>query len=158
MHFLDCSVRSYGTFRTALQPEQIEAVQTRATTHAARLKGTLSNLPAVELSTNNSFGAPPPIFVTFIPWLQDGPAASVQVDMQIEAAARLKSTLFDLSALEISRNISFGPPPPILIRRRAWWADLKIFFATMLGIMHRVAGRVSVSFCQLFLKRFLKKT
>ena len=43
-----------------------------------------------------------------------------------------------------------------LIRRRAWWADLKIFFATMLGIMHRVARRVSVSFCQLFLKRFLK--
>ena len=63
LHFLDCSVRSYGPFRTALQPEQIEAVQTRATTHAARLKGTLSNLPAVELSTNNSFGAPPPIFL-----------------------------------------------------------------------------------------------
>ena len=62
MHFLDCSVRSYGTFRTGLQPEQIEAVQTRATTQAARLKGTLSNLPAVELSTNNSFGAPPHIF------------------------------------------------------------------------------------------------
>ena len=53
------------------------------------------------------------LFVTFIPCLQDGPAASVQVDMQIEAAARLKSTLFDLSALEISRNISFGAPPPI---------------------------------------------
>ena len=43
-----------------------------------------------------------------------------------------------------------------LIRRRAWWADLKIFFATMLAIMHRVAGRVSVSLRQLFLKRFLK--
>ena len=42
-----------------------------------------------------------------------GSASSVQVDMQIEAAARLKSTLFDLSALEISRNISFGAPPPI---------------------------------------------
>ena len=43
-----------------------------------------------------------------------------------------------------------------LMRRRAWWADLKIFFATRLGIMHRAAGRVSVSCCQLFLKRFLK--
>ena len=43
-----------------------------------------------------------------------------------------------------------------LMRRRAWWADLKIFFATWLGIMHRVAGRVSVSFSQLFLKRFSK--
>ena len=63
VHFLDCSVRSYGTFRTALQPEQIEAVQTRATTHAARLKGTLSNLPAVELSRNISFGTPRPYFV-----------------------------------------------------------------------------------------------
>ena len=37
------------------------------------------------------------------------------VDMQIESAARLKSTLSDLSALEISRNISFGAPPPILM-------------------------------------------
>ena len=43
-----------------------------------------------------------------------------------------------------------------LMRRRAWWGDLKIFFATLLGIMHRVAGRVSVSLRQLFLKRFLK--
>ena len=43
-----------------------------------------------------------------------------------------------------------------LMRRRAWWADLKIFFATLLGIMYRVAGRVSVSLRQLFLKRFLK--
>ena len=33
---------------------------------------------------------------------------------------------------------------------------MKIFFATLLGIMHRVAGRVSVSLCQLFLKRFSK--
>ena len=33
---------------------------------------------------------------------------------------------------------------------------MKIFFATLLGIMHRVARRVSVSFCQLFLKRFSK--
>ena len=43
-----------------------------------------------------------------------------------------------------------------LMRRRAWWADLKFFFATLFGIMHSVAGRVSVSFCQLFLKRFSK--
>ena len=33
---------------------------------------------------------------------------------------------------------------------------MKFFFATMFGIMHRVAGRVSVSFRQLFLKRFSK--
>ena len=33
---------------------------------------------------------------------------------------------------------------------------MKIFFATVLGITHRVAARVSKSFCQLFLKRFLK--
>ena len=42
------------------------------------------------------------------------------------------------------------------MRRRAWWGDLKIFFATLLGVMHRVAGRVSESLCQLFLKRFSK--
>ena len=42
------------------------------------------------------------------------------------------------------------------MRRRAWWSALKIFFATVLGITHRVAARVSKSFCQLFLKRFLK--
>ena len=53
------------------------------------------------------------LFVTFILYCQDGSAASVQVDMQIEAAARLKSTLSDLTALEISRNLSFGAPPPI---------------------------------------------
>ena len=46
-------------------------------------------------------------------YCQDGSAASVQVDMQIEAAARLKSTFSDLPALEISRSISFGAPPPI---------------------------------------------
>ena len=53
------------------------------------------------------------LFVTFILYFQDGSAASVQVDMQIEAAARLKSTLSDLPALEISRNISCGAPQPI---------------------------------------------
>ena len=43
-----------------------------------------------------------------------------------------------------------------LIRRLAWWGDLKIFFATRRGSMHCVAGRVSESLCQLFLKRFSK--
>ena len=38
-----------------------------------------------------------------------------------------------------------------MMRRRAWWSALKIFFATVLGITHRVAARVSKSFCQLFL-------
>ena len=33
---------------------------------------------------------------------------------------------------------------------------MKIFFATVLGITHRVEARVSKSLCQLFLKRFLK--
>ena len=40
------------------------------------------------------------------------------------------------------------------MRRRAWWSALKIFFATVLGITHRVAARVSKSLRQLFLKRF----
>ena len=53
------------------------------------------------------------LFVTFILYIQDGSAASDSVDMQIEAAARLKSTLSDLAVLEILRNISFGAPPPI---------------------------------------------
>ena len=51
-----------------------------------------------------------------------------------------------------------------LMRRRAWWSALKIFFATVLGITHRGAARVSKSLCQLFyvifnfklLKHFLK--
>ena len=50
-------------------------------------------------------------FGSFLLYVQEGSAASIQVDMQIEAAARLKSTVSDLPALEISRNISFGPPP-----------------------------------------------
>ena len=61
----------------------------------------------------DAFSALSLLFVTFIACFQDGSAASVQVDMQIEAAARLKSMLSDLSALEISRGISFGAPPPI---------------------------------------------
>ena len=50
------------------------------------------------------------LFGSFLLYVQEGSAASVQVDMQIEAAARLKSTVSDLPALEISRNISFGAP------------------------------------------------
>ena len=48
----------------------------------------------------------------FLLYVQAGSAASIQVEMQIEAAACLKSTLSDLTALEISRNISFGTPRP----------------------------------------------
>ena len=61
-----------------------------------------------------SFGAPPHIFLlfdSFLLYVQAGSAASIQVEMQIEAAACLKSTLSDLTALEISRTISFGAPP-----------------------------------------------
>ena len=43
-----------------------------------------------------------------------------------------------------------------LTRRRACCSDFGIFFATVLGIMHRIAGRVSRSLRQLFLKRFSK--
>ena len=53
------------------------------------------------------------LFGSFLLYVQEGSAASIQVDMQIEAAARLKSTVSDLPALEISRNISFGPPAHI---------------------------------------------
>ena len=55
------------------------------------------------------------LFGSFLLYVQEGSAAAVQVDMQIEAAARLKSTLSDLPDFDISRNISFGPPPPIYI-------------------------------------------
>ena len=61
----------------------------------------------------DAFSALSSLFVTLIPCFQDGSAASLQVDMQIEAAARLKNTLSDLPALEISRSISFGAPPHI---------------------------------------------
>ena len=56
------------------------------------------------------------LFGSFLLYVQEGSAASIQVDMQIEAAARLKSTVSDLPALEISRNISFGAPPRIFDR------------------------------------------
>ena len=52
------------------------------------------------------------LFGSFLLYVQEGSAASIQGDMQIEAAARLKSTLSDLPDLDISRNISFGPPRP----------------------------------------------
>ena len=54
------------------------------------------------------------LFGSFLLYVQEGSAASIQVDMQIEAAVRLKNTLSDLPDLDISRNISFGAPPPIL--------------------------------------------
>merc|ERR1712138_270327 len=50
------------------------------------------------------------LFGSFLLYVQEGSAASIQVDMQIEAAARLKSTVSALPALEFSRNISFGAP------------------------------------------------
>ena len=56
------------------------------------------------------------LFGSFLLYVQEGSAASIQVDMQIEAAARLKSTLSDLPDLDISRNISFGAPPRIFDR------------------------------------------
>ena len=42
------------------------------------------------------------LFGSFLLYVQEGSAASIQVDMQIEAAARLKSTVSDLPALEIT--------------------------------------------------------
>ena len=53
------------------------------------------------------------LFGSFLLYVQEGSAASIQVDMQIEAAARLKSTVSDLPDLDMSRNISFGAPPRI---------------------------------------------
>ena len=52
-------------------------------------------------------------FGSFLLYVQAVSAASIQVEIQIEAAARLKSTLSDVPALEISRSVSFGAPPPI---------------------------------------------
>ena len=65
------------------------------------------------------------LFGSFLLYVQEGSAASIQGDMQIEAAARLKSTLSDLPDLDISRNISFGPPltyftQGLSIRRGGW--------------------------------------
>ena len=53
------------------------------------------------------------LFGSFLLYVQEGSAASIQVDMQIEAAARLKCTVSDLPAFEISINILFGPPAHI---------------------------------------------
>ena len=47
-------------------------------------------------------------FGSFFLYVQEGSAASIQVDMQIEAAARLKSTVSDLPALEISPRAYFS--------------------------------------------------
>ena len=54
-------------------------------------------------------------FDSFLLYVQEGSAVSIQGDMQIEAAVRLKNTLSDLPDLDISRNISFGPPPIFVI-------------------------------------------
>ena len=50
------------------------------------------------------------LFGSFLLYVQEGSAASIQGDMQIEAAAHLKSTVSDFPDLDISRNISFGAP------------------------------------------------
>ena len=57
------------------------------------------------------------LFGSFLLYVQEGSAASIQGDMQIEAAARLKSTLSDLPDLDISRNISFGAPRAYLCHK-----------------------------------------
>ena len=69
------------------------------------------------------------LFGSFLLYLQEGSAASIQVDMQIEAAARLKSTVSDLAALEISRNISFGAPRAYFAEPEPWaYKQLTHFF------------------------------
>ena len=55
------------------------------------------------------------LFGSFLLYVQEGSAVSIQGDMQIEAAVRLKNTLSDLPDLDISRNISFGAPPRIFL-------------------------------------------
>ena len=60
------------------------------------------------------------LFGSFLLYVQEGSAASIQGDMQIEAAARLKSTLSDLPDLDISRNISFGPPRAYFAEPEPW--------------------------------------
>ena len=55
------------------------------------------------------------LFGSFLLYVQEGSAASIQGDMQIEAAVRLKNTLSDLPDLDISRNISFGAPLTYLL-------------------------------------------
>ena len=56
------------------------------------------------------------LFGSFLLYVQEGSAVSIQGDMQIEVAVRLKNTLSDLPDLDISRNISFGAPPRIFDR------------------------------------------
>ena len=82
------------------------------------------------------------LFGSFLLYVQEGSAASIQVDMQIEAAARLKSTVSDLPALEISRNISFGPPRAYLFFPN----DLRCGFRKLKerGVGNRTSGAVLV--------------
>ena len=61
------------------------------------------------------------LFGSFLLYVQEGSAANIQVDMQIEATARLKSTVSDLPALEISRNISIWAPSPYVKRFLSLW-------------------------------------
>ena len=81
------------------------------------------------------------LFGSFLLYVQEGSAASIQVDMQIEAAARLKSTLSDLPDLDISRNISFGAPPHIFFPN-----DLRCGFRKLKerGVGNRTSGAVLV--------------
>ena len=91
------------------------------------------------------------LFGSFLLYVQEGSAASIQVDMQIEAAARLKSTLSDLPDLDMSRNISFGPPRAYFPQIDRWWLlffpnDLRCGFRKLKerGVGNRTSGAVLV--------------
>ena len=102
------------------------------------------------------------LFGSFLLYVQEGSAASIQVDMQIEAAARLKSTVSDLPALEISRNISFGAPPRIFPQIDRWWLlfpnDLRCGFRKLKerGVGNRPCGAVLVPKSLLLLNLLLR--
>ena len=68
----------------------------------------------------DEFSALYSLFITFILYCQNGSAASVQVDMQIEAAARLKSTLSDLN---LEEYFVWGPPSHIFPKRPSLWVS-----------------------------------